>query len=93
MGKEFDPGEVWDALKDDVRCESTFKELMRTVAILVEACDEAVDVLADTALEEGDEGFAAEVAEHREAFVDRLATVALKESLRQWKEARAKAAA
>jgi hypothetical protein len=89
---DFDPGDVWDALNDRQDGEEAAKKVNAAADALASVCDDAVQEMAQLALDEGDCGFAEEVAEHEAAFVEKLAKVALHVALEKWKASRKAAA-
>ncbi len=89
MSNSFNPGEVYDLLCDDTRHKARATQVQEMAQAFADLCELAVDDMAESALEEGDEGFAAEVAEHEAAFVEKLAKTAAHEAVRLWKERRA----
>ena len=65
---EFNPGEVYDALNDDSQLRGRARQVDEMAKSLVDLCHTAVMDMANRALDQGDEGFAADVAEHEAAF-------------------------
>ncbi len=88
---DFNPGDVYDALNDDSRLRGRAIQVDEMAKALVDLCHTAVMEMANLALDEGDEGFAADVAEHEAAFVSKLAKTAVHSAVEHWNDARREA--
>lgn len=85
---DFNPGEVYDALNDDSQLRGRARQVDEMAKALVELCHTALMEMANLALDEGDEGFAADVAEHEATFVSKLVKTAVHAAVDRWKDAR-----